>query len=242
MFGGLAFMINTHMACGCMGPDLMVRVGAEGHAAALARGPREMAFTGRPMGPLRSTVVGRVVPQQGFSSVRVRYRPKSSERRWHDRWRNLTVDARAEHVGRCPLTRRDSYRRCSAAPLNRAREQPRHLRRRLLRSTGAWSRHSADRCVSPDPSGRLPRPLRSGRRKRARFDHPPTSFEVVGQIDRTAPPPRGHCYLFPPLSRTVCWVKPSAHSNVPQANEKATVMALPPANLPLFGTTFALHW
>jgi hypothetical protein len=27
MFGGLAFMINAHLACGIMGSDLMVRVG-----------------------------------------------------------------------------------------------------------------------------------------------------------------------------------------------------------------------
>lgn len=49
MFGGLAFMVNTHMACGIMGEDLMVRVGADGHAVALARGAEEMDFTGRPM-------------------------------------------------------------------------------------------------------------------------------------------------------------------------------------------------
>lgn len=49
MFGGLAFMVNTHMACGCVGSDLMVRVGSDGHDQALARGAREMDFTGRPM-------------------------------------------------------------------------------------------------------------------------------------------------------------------------------------------------
>ncbi len=54
MFGGLAFMVNTHMACGVMGEDLMVRVGKENHDAALARGAREMDFTGRPM---RSMVI-----------------------------------------------------------------------------------------------------------------------------------------------------------------------------------------
>ena len=31
MFGGLAFMVNTHMACGLVGTDLMVRVGAANH-------------------------------------------------------------------------------------------------------------------------------------------------------------------------------------------------------------------
>ncbi len=49
MFGGLAFMVNTHMACGVVGGDLMVRVGREGYEAALADGAREMDFTGRPM-------------------------------------------------------------------------------------------------------------------------------------------------------------------------------------------------
>jgi len=49
MFGGLAFMVNTHMACGIVKDDLMVRVGKAGHDAALARGAHEMDFTGRPM-------------------------------------------------------------------------------------------------------------------------------------------------------------------------------------------------
>jgi hypothetical protein len=30
MFGGLAFMVNTHVACGIVGSDLMVRVGKGG--------------------------------------------------------------------------------------------------------------------------------------------------------------------------------------------------------------------
>ncbi len=49
MFGGLAFMVNTHMACGLVGGDLMVRVGADNHDDALSRGASEMDFTGRPM-------------------------------------------------------------------------------------------------------------------------------------------------------------------------------------------------
>jgi len=49
MFGGLAFMVNTHMACGMIGDDLMVRVGPDGHDDALGRGATEMQFTGRPM-------------------------------------------------------------------------------------------------------------------------------------------------------------------------------------------------
>lgn len=49
MFGGLAFMVNTHMACGIVKDDLMVRVGKDAHAAAITAGAREMDFTGRPM-------------------------------------------------------------------------------------------------------------------------------------------------------------------------------------------------
>jgi TfoX/Sxy family transcriptional regulator of competence genes len=49
MFGGLAFLVNTHMACGVMGEDLMVRVGKQAHDEAIAKGAREMDKTGRPM-------------------------------------------------------------------------------------------------------------------------------------------------------------------------------------------------
>ena len=45
MFGGLAFMVNTHMACGIVKDDPMVRVGKDNHAAALAREAQEMHFT-----------------------------------------------------------------------------------------------------------------------------------------------------------------------------------------------------
>ena len=50
MFGGLAFLVNGHMACGIIGEDLMVRVGPEAYEAALKKaGARPMDFTGRPM-------------------------------------------------------------------------------------------------------------------------------------------------------------------------------------------------
>lgn len=50
MFGGLAFMIGGHMACGVLGDDLVLRLGPEGADAALDRpGVRPMDFTGRPM-------------------------------------------------------------------------------------------------------------------------------------------------------------------------------------------------
>lgn len=49
MFGGIAWMVNTHMAAGLVGHDLLARVGADGYDAALARGAREMRMGGRPM-------------------------------------------------------------------------------------------------------------------------------------------------------------------------------------------------
>ncbi len=50
MFGGLAFLLGGNMCCGVVGEELMVRVGAEGYAAALSEPhAREMDFTGRPL-------------------------------------------------------------------------------------------------------------------------------------------------------------------------------------------------
>jgi TfoX-like protein len=50
MFGGLAFMINGHMACGIEKDRLMVRVAKDRHAEFLARPHAgEMDLTGRPM-------------------------------------------------------------------------------------------------------------------------------------------------------------------------------------------------
>lgn len=50
MFGGLAFMVDGHMACGVVGEELMARLGPEGAAAALAEPHvRPMDFTGRPL-------------------------------------------------------------------------------------------------------------------------------------------------------------------------------------------------
>ena len=50
MFGGLAFMLGGNMCCGVVGDKLMVRVGPDGYADALAQpDAREMDFTGRPM-------------------------------------------------------------------------------------------------------------------------------------------------------------------------------------------------
>lgn len=48
MFGGLAFMVGGNMCVGIVGDDLMVRVGKEDFADAIARPhTREMDFTGR---------------------------------------------------------------------------------------------------------------------------------------------------------------------------------------------------
>jgi TfoX/Sxy family transcriptional regulator of competence genes len=50
MFGGLAFSIAGNMACGIVGPDLMLRLGEEGADSALDEPHvRPMDFTGRPM-------------------------------------------------------------------------------------------------------------------------------------------------------------------------------------------------
>ena len=50
MFGGLAFLVRGHMCCGIVGDELMVRVGLDGHEAALQeKHARPMDFTGKPM-------------------------------------------------------------------------------------------------------------------------------------------------------------------------------------------------
>jgi TfoX/Sxy family transcriptional regulator of competence genes len=50
MFGGLCVMVSGHMCVGIVGDELMVRVGPDGYADALAHpDAREMDFTGRPM-------------------------------------------------------------------------------------------------------------------------------------------------------------------------------------------------
>ena len=50
MFGGLCLMVDGKMCVGVIGDELMARVGAEGHAAALSRPHvRPMDFTGKPL-------------------------------------------------------------------------------------------------------------------------------------------------------------------------------------------------
>jgi TfoX/Sxy family transcriptional regulator of competence genes len=50
MFGGLAFMVDGHMACGVLGDDLVLRLGPAGAEDALERPDvRPMDFTGRPL-------------------------------------------------------------------------------------------------------------------------------------------------------------------------------------------------
>lgn len=50
MFGGIAFLINGHMACGVLKKTLVLRLGNEGAANALKeKHTRPMDFTGRPM-------------------------------------------------------------------------------------------------------------------------------------------------------------------------------------------------
>ena len=50
MFGGVAWMLQGNMACGVIGDELIVRVGADDRGKALAEPhTREFDFTGRPM-------------------------------------------------------------------------------------------------------------------------------------------------------------------------------------------------
>ena len=49
MFGGLAFMVRTHMAVGITRDELMVHVGTEGYDAALADGAHELRMGERVM-------------------------------------------------------------------------------------------------------------------------------------------------------------------------------------------------
>ena len=50
MFGGLAFMVGGHMACGVVGDDLMARIGPDAYDDAVAEPHvRPMDFTGKPL-------------------------------------------------------------------------------------------------------------------------------------------------------------------------------------------------
>jgi TfoX/Sxy family transcriptional regulator of competence genes len=50
MFGGIAFMVSGHMACGVVGDELMLRLGPQRAGRALDQPHvRPMDFTGRPM-------------------------------------------------------------------------------------------------------------------------------------------------------------------------------------------------
>ncbi len=50
MFGGICFLVNGNMDCGVIKDDLIVRVGPDKHATALARPHvRSFDFSGRPM-------------------------------------------------------------------------------------------------------------------------------------------------------------------------------------------------
>ena len=49
MFGGLAFMVNTHMAVGIIRDEVMLRFGEEGYDSALARGAEPMRMGERTM-------------------------------------------------------------------------------------------------------------------------------------------------------------------------------------------------
>lgn len=50
MFGGLCWTVNTHMAVGAVGTDLMVHVGTDGVSPALEAGARRATMGERTMG------------------------------------------------------------------------------------------------------------------------------------------------------------------------------------------------
>jgi TfoX/Sxy family transcriptional regulator of competence genes len=88
MFGGLAVLVNGHMACGIVGDDLMLRLGAEGADEALERPHvRQMDFTGRPLtGMVYVSPAGlRGAALRGWVELAVAYAsslpPKASRRR-----------------------------------------------------------------------------------------------------------------------------------------------------------------
>lgn len=50
MFGGLSFLLNGNLACGVIGEELIIRVGQDGHADAMAEPHvRVFDFSGKPM-------------------------------------------------------------------------------------------------------------------------------------------------------------------------------------------------
>lgn len=66
MFGGLAFMVNTHMACALMSKGLMVQVGKPGYDAALARGAEEMVMGARTMRGMVLVPAGLIADDAGL--------------------------------------------------------------------------------------------------------------------------------------------------------------------------------
>ena len=83
MFGGLAFMVNTHMACGIVADDLMVRVGKANHDAAINTGATEMTFSGRPMRGMVVVPAGQGRDRDGWSTGSCR--PSAMHDRNHPR-------------------------------------------------------------------------------------------------------------------------------------------------------------
>ncbi len=49
MFGGIAFMLGGHIACGVIGEELLVRLGPDGERALAEPHTRPMDFTGKPV-------------------------------------------------------------------------------------------------------------------------------------------------------------------------------------------------
>jgi hypothetical protein len=68
MFGGLAFVTRAGMPCGCVGDDLLVRVGRAGFAAAMEAGAREMDMTGRVMRSMAVVPAGLVATDDALAT------------------------------------------------------------------------------------------------------------------------------------------------------------------------------
>jgi TfoX/Sxy family transcriptional regulator of competence genes len=94
MFGGIAFMLGGKMCCGVLKRDLVVRVGADGYAQALAQPhARPMDFTGRAF--------------KGFVYVGPRgYKtPKKMLQRWVDQAAEFVVSLSANNSTRANVCR-----------------------------------------------------------------------------------------------------------------------------------------
>lgn len=87
MFGGLCWTVNTHMAVGTGGDDLMVHVGTDGVEEALGQGARRATMGERTMGGVVLVDAADVADDQALAAwvgpavERARARPPKPARR-----------------------------------------------------------------------------------------------------------------------------------------------------------------